>query len=207
MAWTVQDRLKPYTPTRTEPYITPAIRKTIEEKYFPRYPQKQACMLPLFHIIMHEYGFIPPQVVDEAAALLEVTPSQVQDAVSFYEEFRFEPSGEYVVNVCRSIACELGGHEAILAKIHDVFGIDNFETTDDNKITLFEVECIGCCEYAPAALVNGKLHGNLTPDGFVKTLRALPAKAPGHHGDSGHHGHVHEADSTAAAANLEDKRN
>ncbi len=182
MAWITQNRLQPYRPTRTEPYITDAIRKEIVEKYFPRYPRKQAALLPLFHLIMHEYGFIAPQAIDEAAQLLEMTPAAVQDAATFYEEFRFEPSGKYIVNVCRSIACEICGHEQVLKRIKDVFGIENFETTDDGLITLIEVECLGLCEKAPAALINGEIHGPLTPDGFVETLKNLP-KEPTHHGN------------------------
>jgi NADH:ubiquinone oxidoreductase subunit E len=89
-----------------------------------------------------------------------------------------------VVTVCRSISCELCGHEKIVEKIKQVFGIENFETTDDGLITLFEVECLGLCEMAPAALVNGEVHGNLTPEGFVETLKKLP-KEPAKHG----HGH------------------
>src|SRR5579864_2831994 len=114
MAWLVKDRLQQYRPTRTEPYLTDKMKKIITDKYFPRYPRKQAALLPLFHLIMHEYGFIAPQAIDEAAALLGISAAEVQDAATFYEEFRFEPSGKYVVNVCRSIACELCGHEAIL---------------------------------------------------------------------------------------------
>jgi NADH-quinone oxidoreductase subunit E len=186
MVWITQNRLQTYRPTRTEPYITDAIRKEIVEKYFPRYPRKQAALLPLFHLFMHEYGFIAPQAIDEAAVLLEISAAEVQDAATFYEEFRFEPSGKYVVNVCRSIACELCGHEKILERIKQVFGIENFETTDDNMITLFEVECLGVCEFAPAALINGQMHGPLTPDGFIQTLKALPKEPAKLHGN-GHH--------------------
>jgi NADH-quinone oxidoreductase subunit E len=135
---------------------------------------------------MHEYGFIAPQAMDEAATLLGISASEVQDAATFYEEFRFEPSGKYVVNVCRSIACELCGHEQILKRIKEVFGVENFETTDDNLFTLFEVECLGLCEMAPAALINGEPHGPLTADGFVQTLQHLP-KELFHNGNG--HGH------------------
>jgi NADH-quinone oxidoreductase subunit E len=185
MAWIVQNRLQPYHPTRTEPYITAAIRTEIVEKYFPRYPRKQAALLPLFHLLMHAYGFIAPQAIDEAAALLEMPPAAVQDAASFYEEFRFTPAGKYVVHVCRSIACELRGHEKILQRLQEVFGIENAETTDDGLITLFEVECLGLCERAPAALINGQAHGPLTPEGFVQTLKNLPKELAKHH-DDGH---------------------
>jgi NADH-quinone oxidoreductase subunit E len=186
MAWTTLNRLQQYRPTRTEPYITEAIRKEITEKYFPRYPRKQAALLPLFHLLMHEYGFISPQAIDEAAALLELTPAAVQDAATFYEEFRFEPTGKYVVQVCRSIACEVCGHQQILERIKAVFGIENLETTSDGLITLLEVECLGLCERAPAALINGTPHGPLTPEGFVDTLKNLPKDPASHHGKGQH---------------------
>jgi NADH-quinone oxidoreductase subunit E len=186
MAWTTINRLQQYRPTRSEPYITKAIRQEIVEKYFPRYPRKQAALLPLFHLLMHAYGVITPQAMEEAAALLELTPSAVQDAATFYEEFRFEPTGKYVVSVCRSIACEICGHQQILDRIKQVFGIENFETTDDGLITLFEVECLGLCERAPAALINGEPQGPLTAEGFVETLRNLPKDAARTDGN-GHH--------------------
>ena len=173
MAWLVENRLKPYVARRAEPYLTETIRKQVAEKYFPRYPSKQAALLPLFHILMHEYGYIAAQAIDEAAEFLELSRAQVQDAVSFYEEFRLQPSGEYVVNVCRSISCELCGSRAVLEKIRDVFGLDPGETTDDHKLTVLEVECLGACEQAPCALVNEDLHGNLMPDDFVRRLQEL----------------------------------
>src|SRR5450759_751855 len=143
MAWIVQNRLQPPASTRSEPYITEDIRRKITETYFPRYPSKRAALLPLFHEIMHAYGFIAPEAIDEAAKLLEVPASEVQDAVSFYEEYRFSPTGKYVVNVCRSISCELCGSEQIKEKIKQVFGIDPGETSDDGLFTYFEVECLG----------------------------------------------------------------
>jgi NADH-quinone oxidoreductase subunit E len=187
MAWIVQNRLQPYRARTGEgggPWVTEGIRKEIVEKYFPRYPSKRAALLPLFHLIMHEHGWIGPGAIEEASALLEVPAAEVQDAASFYEEFRFEPSGKYVVNVCRSIACELCGSEGVLQRIKEVFGIENFETTDDGMLTLLEVECIGLCEKAPAALVNGEPHGPLTGEGFVKALQGLPREAAQGNGHS-----------------------
>ena len=185
MAWIVQNRLQPPAPTRSEPYITEEIRRKIVETYFPRYPSKRAALLPLFHEIMHAYGYIAPEAIDEAAKLLEIAASEVQDAVSFYEEFRFSPSGKYVVNVCRSISCELCGSDEIKAKIKQVFGIDPGETSDDGLFTYFEVECLGLCEHAPAALINEDLVALIKPDEFVKTLQALP-KEPAHQGNGQH---------------------
>ena len=185
MAWIVQNRLQPPAPTdRTEPWITEAIKSKIVGTYFPRYPNKRAALLPLFHEIMHTHGFIAAGSIDEAAALLEITASEVQDAVTFYEEFRLAPTGKYVVNVCRSISCELCGSEDIKKKMKQTFGIDPGETTDDGLFTYFEVECLGLCEHAPAALINEDLVSTIKPDEFVNKLKALPK-------DSAPHGNGH----------------
>lgn len=175
MTWLVEDRLKPYASRRAEPYLTDAIKTQVAEKYFPRYPRKQAALLPLFHRLRQEYGYIPEQAIDETADFLGIARAEVQDAVSFYEEFRLTPSGEYVISVCRSISCELCGSRAVLERIRHVFGVDPGETTADHKITVLEVECLGACEQAPCALVNEDLHGHLEPDNFVRKLQALSA--------------------------------
>jgi NADH:ubiquinone oxidoreductase subunit E len=185
MAWIVENRLQPPTKDRTDPWITEAIRNKIVGTYFPRYPNKRAALLPLFHEIMHTHGFIAAGSIDEAAALLEIPASEVQDAVTFYEEFRLAPTGKYVVNVCRSISCELCGSNDIKKKIKQTFDIDPGETTDDGLFTYFEVECLGLCEYAPAALINEDLVGPIVkPDEFVAKLKSLPKDV--HHGN-GHH--------------------
>lgn len=180
MAWIVEDRLKPYQPVRSEPYLTAEIRNQVSQKYFPRYPNKRAALLPLFHIVMHEYGYIAAQAIDEASQFLELSRSEVQDAVTFYEEFRMDKTGTHVVNVCRSISCELCGHQKVLEKINQVFGIDPGETTADGKITVFEVECLGACEQAPCALVNEDLHGTINPDAFCKQLQQLTTEKGRH---------------------------
>lgn len=199
MAWIVENRLKAYTPTRAEPYLTDAMRKTMEETYLPRYPRKQAALLPLFHMVMHEYGYIPPGAIDEAAAFLGITQAQVQDAVSFYEEFRLQPSGQYTVQVCRSISCELAGHEAVLGKVRELLGTDPEETTEDGKITVFAVECLGACEQAPCALVNGALRGKLRPESFALELLQLPP-LPQHGAGGASNGAAHAAKIPGATA-------
>ena len=70
--------------------------------------------MPILHDMQEEHRCIPHQAMIEIAKFLEITPGDVLDTVSFYEEFTVEPTGKYVIAVCQSIACEVCGHQAVL---------------------------------------------------------------------------------------------
>ena len=174
MAWIVKESARLQIERRSEPYITGDIKAHFEKDILPRYATKQAALLPLMHEVQHEYGWIPAQAMEEAGEFLGLTPAEVYDSVTFYEEFRLKPLGKYVVQVCRSIACELCGYKGVSEKLQRKFGILPGETTDDGKFTLQELECLGACDLGPCALVNGKLHGPLTFETLEAELERLP---------------------------------
>jgi NADH:ubiquinone oxidoreductase subunit E len=112
--------------------------------------------------------------VEEVAEFLELRPADVYDTATFYDEFFLQPKGKYLVQVCESIACELCGHEKLLEKVREKYDLVPGETTDDEKITLMIVECLGACDFAPAVLINGKLYEKVTWEQLEATLENLP---------------------------------
>lgn len=174
MAWIVKESAKTQIERRPQPYVTEAMKAHFEKEILPRYATKQAATLPLLHEIQHDNGWIPPQAFEEAAAFLGLTAAEVWDTATFYEEFRLKPEGKYVVQVCRSIACELCGYKGVSEKLQKKLSILPGETTDDGKFTLIELECLGACDLGPCALVNGKLHGNLSYEKLEAELARLP---------------------------------
>jgi len=188
MAWITKNSAAAKVERRDEPYLTAAMRKDLTERVLPRYANKQAAVLPSLHMIQHEYGWVPNQAMLEIAEFLGLKPGEVIDTASFYEEYWLKPKGEHLVQVCRSIACEFCGQKDITEACKRKLGIDVGETTDDGKFTLIELECLGSCGSAPAALVDEKLHENMTPEKIVQVLDEV-ARQPGHghHGHNGHH--------------------
>lgn len=180
MAWITKNSAGMKVETRSEPYLTPAMRKDLTERVLPRYATKQAALLPALHMVQHEYGWIPPQAMIEIADLLALKPAEVYDTASFYEEYWLKHKGQNLVQVCRSIACEFCGQREITQACKDKLGIDVGETTPDGKFTLIELECLGSCGTAPAMLVNETLHENVTPDGVDKILDETARHAQGH---------------------------
>ena len=191
MAWITKDSAGMKVERRSEPYLTPAMRQELTDKYLPRYARKQGALLPALHMLQHEYGWIPGQAMLEVADFLALKPSDVIDTASFYEEYWLKPKGRHLVQVCRSIACEFCGQKEITQALKDKLGIEVGETTDDGEFTLIELECLGSCGTAPAALVDETLHENLTPAKVCEVIdqtRAVGGHGHAHH--AAHNGHA-----------------
>lgn len=174
MAWIADDRRATNVKTSEQPLLTDAMKKHLEERYFPRYPTRRAVVLPALHYIQHTYNYLPAQALQELAEFLGIAPSEVLDTASFYEEYWLKPKGKYLVSVCRSLSCEICGSKALEAHLKQKLGIEVGQTTKDGRFTLVEVECLGSCGTAPVALVNDVLHETLTVEQLEKVINGLP---------------------------------
>ena len=174
MAWITENRRTATFERRSEPYLTEEMKRHLAERYFPRYPTKRAVLLPALHYIQHTYNWIPPQAMEEIAAFLELAPAEVMDTASFYEEYWLKPRGKYLVQVCRSLSCELCGSRDLTKRMEEKLGVELGETTADGRFTLVELECLGACGTAPVALVNEALYEELTPQKLEDVVANLP---------------------------------
>jgi len=112
----------------------------------------------------------------EIASLLDLSPAEVHDTMSFYGFFRQEgePQGQTRLWVCRSLACALRGGDGLLAGLCQRLGLRPGGTTADGKLTVEFAECLGACEGAPAVMVNDEHRHNMNPeklDQLVEELR------------------------------------
>jgi NADH-quinone oxidoreductase subunit E len=156
--------------------LTDELRAKIRS-YFPRYPSKQAVTLPALHLVQDEMRCVPLQAIREIADLLDLSPAEVHDTMSFYGFFRDEQHklGKTRLWVCRSLACNLRGGDELLVDLCQKLNVKPGETTVDGKITVEFAECIGVCEGAPAVLLDDAGRPNVTPDkvdGLIAELRA-----------------------------------
>jgi len=181
MPWITKDSAGATIERRAEPYLSTAMRKELTERILPRYATRQAAMLPCLHTIQHTYGWVPPQAMIEIADFLGLKPADVLDTASFYEEYWLRPKGTHLIQVCRSVACEFCGQREITEACKRKLNIDVGETTDDGKFTLIELECLGSCGTAPAALIDETLHENLTPAKIGQAIDEVADSSPKHH--------------------------
>ena len=141
---------------------------------FARYPSKRAVTLPALHLVQDHLRCVPLQAMKEIAELLEITPAEVHDTMSFYGFFPQAPIGDVRVWICRSISCMLRGGDELLEHACRRLSIEPGETTADGKITVEYAECLGICDHAPAALADdGRVFGPLDEASLDAMLEEL----------------------------------
>jgi NADH-quinone oxidoreductase subunit E len=155
--------------------LTDGIRQKILA-YLPRYPSKQAVTLPALHIVQDQLRYVPLEAIREIADMLDLSPAEVHDTMSFYGFFKDEKTklGKTRLWVCRSLACALRGGDELLGSICDKLHVQPGETTTDGKITVEFAECIGACEGAPCVLIDDEARLDVTAekvDGLLAELR------------------------------------
>lgn len=123
-------------------------------------------LLPILHALQESFGFVPDEAKPVLAEALNLSRAEVHGVVSFYHDFRAHPSGRHVLKLCRAEACQSRGGDALADRVRELLGIDFHETTPDGAITLEPVYCLGLCACAPAAMLDGNLHGRLDAEGL-----------------------------------------
>ncbi len=154
--------------------LTEELRQKIQS-YLPHYPSKQAVTLPALHVVQDALRCVPLEAIREIADLLDLSPAEVNDTMTFYGFFRPEtnPLGKTRLWVCRSLPCMLRGGEELLKNLCDKLGVQPGGTTADGKISLEFAECIGACEGAPCVLVNDVHRLNITPEKVDHLIQEL----------------------------------
>jgi NADH-quinone oxidoreductase E subunit len=120
-----------------------------------RYPEDSAsAVLPALRRAQEEYGWLSPDVLREVADALETTPAYCKAVASFYDQFHLAPIGEHLVEVCTNVSCAVVGAQQVVEAFERELGCSAGETTEDGKVTLRTVECLGGCGWATIVAVD-----------------------------------------------------
>ena len=151
-----------------------SFNKDSREKFeflLTRYPQKKAALLPTLWLVHYQEGWISKEAMEYVAKELEITPIEVYEFVTFCTMFSLKPEGKYVIEICRTLSCQLRGAKTLLEYLQEKLGIGIGETTEDGLFTLKTVECLGSCGTAPAMRLNGEYYENLTTQKLDEILK------------------------------------
>lgn len=138
------------------------------------YPDKKSAIIPSLMAAQAAHGWLSPEAIRQVAALMRVTPARLVSVASFYDMFKLEPSGEHTIYMCTNISCMLRGADRVLEELEKVVGTTNGGTSDDG-IHLRSFECLGACDIAPMASVDGHFVGPLTVDDARKLVEDIRA--------------------------------
>jgi NADH-quinone oxidoreductase subunit E len=151
-----------------DPATTPVpeeLRATIEA-YMARYPDRRSATIPALHAMQDRYGWCTPQGIQEVACVMRLTPGYLISVATFYDMFFTQPVGRHDVFVCTNISCSLRGADELFAAFHE-------HGSDDPDLNIRAFECLGACDMAPMASIDGQYVGPIRPDEVPGVLDAV----------------------------------
>jgi NADH:ubiquinone oxidoreductase subunit E len=156
-----------------DPASTPVpqeLRETIEE-LMARYPERHSAAIPALHAAQQLHGWCSPEAIEQVACVMEVTPAYLDSVASFYDMLEKHPVGRHSVYVCTNISCSLRGADALLEVVVEAAG-------EDPEFNVRAFECLGACDLAPMASIDGVYVGPLEQDDVPQLLDDARAGRP-----------------------------
>ena len=136
-----------------------------------KYPDFRSAAIPALHAAQRYHGWCSPTAIEQAACVMRLTPGYLTAVATFYDMFVTVPQGEHTIFVCTNISCSLLGADRIHEAMQDAAGADA-------RFNVRSFECLGACDIAPMASVNGDYLGPLTEDDCRTIIDDLLAGKP-----------------------------
>jgi NADH:ubiquinone oxidoreductase subunit E len=153
-------------PELSEVEVPSALAQEIR-RAMKRYPEKRSASIPALWAVQRRYGWCTPEGIEQAAAVMGVTPAFLQGVASFYDLFHLEPQGEHQVLVCTNISCWLRGADDLLVA---------FKDAGEDDIFIRGFECLGACDIAPMASIDERYYGPLEEGDAAAAVEQLRSK-------------------------------
>ncbi|ACD83285.1 NAD-dependent formate dehydrogenase gamma subunit [Methylacidiphilum infernorum V4] len=130
-------------------------------------------LIPFYHKLQEELGYIPKEFIPQIASSFNLSQAEAYGVLTFYADFRTEPTGKNILKICRAEACQANGCHKIITKAKEVLDIDFGQTTADGKLTLLPTYCFGNCANGPSVSLNGRLYGRVNTQKMEKLLASI----------------------------------
>ena len=127
-----------------------------------QYPQKKAMILPLLWLAQKQDGYICEEAIESISIIADMPYMHVYSVITFYTMFRLEKPSKPIIEVCRTLSCELNGSEEIKAYL---------DKNHSDKYEVIEVECMGACSGAPMCTLDGKYMENVSKSQLEELLK------------------------------------
>jgi len=161
------------TVTSHEPVFVGEVKAKLEA-LFPRYPTKQACLLPALWMVQESRGWISEAAMAEVGEVLGVTPAYVKGVVSFYTMYHQHPVAKHFIQVCTTSPCNVCGAEDVVNALLKHTGCEELGVpSPDGNYQVIEVECLGACGFNTPLMVNEKFIESVTVESVPALLASL----------------------------------
>lgn len=168
-----EDSLDKTVPTAPTTNVTAAVEVAVAGQ-----GGRAEALLEILHAVQGSLGCIPREAVPPLAVALNLSRAEIQGVIDFYHDYRTEPAGQVVIQVCRAEACQAMGVQALEAHILERLGIGYHQTTADGRFSLEPVYCLGNCACAPSLRIEDEIHARVTPERFDELVNGVLVNSP-----------------------------
>ena len=137
-------------------------RQEIEAE-LQHYEQKRAACVEALKIVQRHQRWVSDESLREVAAMLEMTPDELDGVATFYNLIFRKPVGQHVILLCDSVSCWIMGYVRLREHLKARLRVNLGETTADGRFTLLPIVCLGTCDHAPALMIEDELYRDLDP--------------------------------------------
>jgi NADH:ubiquinone oxidoreductase subunit E/NAD-dependent dihydropyrimidine dehydrogenase PreA subunit len=137
---------------------------TLLDGILARHAGVAGALMPVLHDINATFGYLPRLVLEHLSAHWNVQLAEILRVASFYDEFRFEPAGRHVVEICTGTSCYSRGSADLLERLEKEIGAGPGETDKAGRFTVRTVRCLGLCALSPAMKIDGRGFGRVDLD-------------------------------------------
>jgi NADH-quinone oxidoreductase E subunit len=154
------------------PLFTGPYRERLD-KILSRYPNPQGALLPVLSLAQEIRGHVSAGSMAQVAETLGLSPTYVRGVATFYTMYNKRPVGDYLIQVCTNVACNLCGADEVMEAFLEAIGSEQGEITDDGLFTVMEAECLGACGFPTAVQINERYYENVEPADVPALLERL----------------------------------
>jgi NADH:ubiquinone oxidoreductase subunit E len=144
------------------------------ESHMANYPDRRSAALPALAAAQRVHGWCSPEAIEQVACVMRVTPAYLESVASFYDMLETTPVGRHSVYVCTNISCSLRGADELYETVREAAT----EGIDGEPINVRSFECLGACDIAPMASVDGVYVGPLSTGDVPRLLDDLRSGRP-----------------------------
>jgi len=137
------------------------------------YEIRPAAAIDALQIVQSERRWISDESLYAIADMLDMSATELEGVATFYNLIYRRPVGEHVIHLCDSVSCWLHDYQTIADHLRNTLNIEFGQTTQDGKITLLPNVCLGCCDKAPALMLDGELVESLNIEVIDNLLQGL----------------------------------
>jgi NADH-quinone oxidoreductase subunit E len=150
----------------------PADLESKIDEVITHYPvSKRSAVLPLLHLLQHQFRYITDEAVNWVAAKLGLEPIQVLEVVTFYPGFRQSAPGKFHIRVCRTLSCAMAGSYELMESLCKSANIDRshvdhhhpIAVSADGKYSIEFAECLASCGFGPVCMVEDDFYEKVEP--------------------------------------------